>query len=292
MPNNSLHEPVLVKEVLEGLGPLAHLNRKLKIIDATLGTGGHSQVLLDQGYQVLAIDADQEMLSIARSRLKGEVKFAEGNFKDLDKIAGANNFRDPDVILFDLGVSNLQLTSVNRGFSFTEGSAPLDMRMDRKGQQLTAADLLNILRRDQLESLFGKVLKPWEVKRIVAEIIKVREFSKFVSVADFLAVCSVARTKPGLNRATLPFLALRIAVNSELENLEEALPKAYEVVKKGGRIVIIYFHSLERDLVKSFVKKFEQKLRLVNIEPIGADFEEIKRNPRARSARLVILEKL
>jgi len=166
------------------------------------------------------------------------------------------------------------------------------MRMDRKGQQLTAADLLNILRRDQLESLFGKVLKPWEVKRIVAEIIKVREFSKFVSVADFLAVCSVARTKPGLNRATLPFLALRIAVNSELENLEEALPKAYEVVKKGGRIVIIYFHSLERDLVKSFVKKFEQKLRLVNIEPIGADFEEIKRNPRARSARLVILEKL
>jgi len=121
MPNNSLHEPVLVKEVLEGLGPLAHLNRKLKIIDATLGTGGYSQVLLDQGYQVLAIDADQEMLSIARSRLKGEVKFAEGNFKDLDKIAGANDFRDPDVILFDLGVSNLQLTSVNRGFSFTKG---------------------------------------------------------------------------------------------------------------------------------------------------------------------------
>lgn len=292
MKNNSLHEPVLVKEILEGLQPLAHSNRTLKIIDATLGTGGHSQALLDQGYQVLAIEADQEMLDIATKHLKGDIKMVRGNFKDLNKIAKAHSLEKVDGVIFDLGVSNLQLTSDERGFSFSGNDAPLDMRIDRQKQSLTGADLLNVLRNDQLESLFGKVLKPWETKKLVAEIVRVREFSKFTSVVDFLAVCSVVRTKPGLNRATLPLLALRIAVNSELENLEEVLPKAFELIRQGGRILIIYFHSLERDIVAKFIKNYKDKMSLVNAEPIGADYEEVIRNPKSRSARLVILEKI
>lgn len=292
MDNSQVHEPVLVEEILDGLRPLAHLNRELKIIDATLGTGGTSQALLNQGYEVLGIEADKDMLLIAKKRLTGTIKFVKGNFKDLDQIAKLNNFNNPDAVLFDLGVSNLQLTSPERGFSFTEGSAPLDMRIDKDGQALTGADLLNVLRKDQLESVFSQVLKPWDTKKLVTEIIKVREFSKFANVSDFLAVCTKVGAKPGLNRATLPFLALRIAVNSELVNLEEALPKAYELVKRGGRVFVIYFHSLERSVVNKFMDIYKQKIEVLTVEPIAAGESEILRNPRSRSARLVIMEKL
>ena len=288
MTNNDLHEPVLVKEVLEALEPVV-IGGELTVIDATLGTGGHSQVLLNQGYQVLAIEADKDMLAVAKKRLTGTIKFIEGNFKDIDRLIKDRNI---DAIIFDLGVSNLQLTSVDRGFSFSDGEAPLDMRIDREGQSLTAADLLNVLRKDQLEFLFAKVLKPWEAKKIVAEILNARETTKFATVADFLAVCSVVRTKPGLNRATLPLLALRIAVNSELENLTEVLPKALDLVRSKGRILVIYFHSLERQIISKFVHENKGKLTQVNAEPISAGFEELQANPKSRSARLVILEKL
>lgn len=292
MTNNDLHEPVLIKEVLEALEPISNEDKELMAIDATLGTGGHSQALLNQGYQVLAIEADKDMLAIAKSHLTGDIKFANGNFKDLDHIVRDADIKNVDAILFDLGVSNLQLTSEDRGFSFIGGEAPLDMRIDREGQSLTAADLLNVLRKDQLEFLFAKVLKPWEAKKIVAEILNARETTKFATVADFLAVCSVVRTKPGLNRATLPLLALRIAVNSELENLIEVLPKALEIVKSGGRILVIYFHSLERQIISKFVHENKDKLIQINAEPISAGFEEVQINPKSRSARLVILEKI
>ena len=292
MPNNALHEPVLVKEILAGLGPVAHLNSSVKIIDATLGTGGHSLAFVTAGYQVLGIEADVNMLNIAKARLSDNAKLINGNFKDIDRFARENNFFQVDAIIFDLGVSNIQLTDLTRGFSFGNPDAALDMRLDVVNQSLTAADLLNVLRPDQLEQLFKRVLKPWVAGKLSQEIVRVRAAAKFNTVGDFIRVCTVVSAKPGLNQATLPFLALRIAVNSELENLQEGLPKALELVRSGGRILIIYFHSKEKEIVMNFVKRNKNNMRLITLTPIGPGNEEIKTNPRARSARLVILEKI
>lgn len=281
MRQEKIHEPVLIEEVIKQLG--AHLQDK-KIIDATAGTAGHTVKMAENGAKVLGIEADQSMLEIAKDRLeKFSCPLVYGNFRNIDQIAKNNGFEQVDAVLFDLGVSNLQLTSPERGFSFTNPEAVLDMRIDSVGQGVTGSDLLNGLRQDQLEELFSVTLdysaSRWLAKRIVQK----RKDQPIKTVGDFLDICHGLRFKPGLNPATLPFLALRIAVNTELENFKEALPEAFGLLKTGGKLLVITFHSKEKEVLFNFSRDFKG--------PIKPTEGEIMRNPRSRSAELFVLTK-
>lgn len=294
--NQILHEPVMVDEVL-GFLNLALLKKHGRYIDATLGTGGHALAIMKAGGQVLGIETDKEMLEIARERLGGmpAAKLVNANFKDIDKTAKEAGYSEVNGIIFDLGVSNLHLKSRQRGFSFEEKTALLDMRLSPDSQGVTGADLLNSLRRDQLEELFGAVMKKGEARRLAVEVLNKRKEEPIKTVGDFLEIIEKARiTGSKLNPATKPFLALRIKVNSELENLRLALPKAFDLLRKKGRLVIISFHSGEDALVKRFFKEMQMEglAKVLTKKPIGPSSEEVKENPRARSAKLRCLEKL
>ena len=300
MKNADYHEPVLAHEVKRVLAPL----KNARIIDATVGTGGHALELVKAGAIVLGIEADEEMLKLADDRLKkacptpnqkglGSFKLIHGNFKDIDSIAIGEGFDKVSAILFDLGVSNLQLTSLTRGFSFTNPDVKLDMRVDPESQGLTGADLLNALREDQLVGLFAKVLRFTDAKFLAKSVVIAREKSQIETVGDFLDVIRGVRSKRGLNPATLPFLALRMGVNSELENLLEVLPKAFSLIKPGGKLILITFHSLEEDIVLDFFHEKERLMEgiILTKKPIIPDSLEINNNPRSRSAEMWVLEK-
>lgn len=289
------HEPVLVEEVLEYLSPKAQ-----RFIDATVGSGGHSLEIVKKGGQILGIDEDDSLLTLAERRLsaicpkKDCYRLIQGNFRKIDEIAKKAGFDKVSGILFDLGVSNIHLTDAERGFSFEYPEADLDMRLDPESEKVTASDLLNVLRADQLRSLFESTLDPgaalWLTKRVVRE----RARAPIKKVGDFLEVCRQLRSKPGLKSATLPMLALRIAVNSELINLKEALPKALGLLKKSGRLLVISFHSGEDRIVKEFFKEKEkEKAGEIVIKDVVVPTElEIEKNPRARSAKMRILQKI
>lgn len=285
MTDTIYHESVMTGEVVEAL----HIKNQAKYIDATLGTGGHTLAIIQQGGEVLGIEADPEMLAIAKERLSKEIetgkcKLINGNFTEIDRIAKENGFTEVSGIIFDLGVSNLHLTDVARGFSFGSSEADLDMRLNREAQGVKASDLLNLLRRDQLVELFSVTLEPGAARWTAGRILAFREKQKFEKVGDLLEVCSGLKTgKKSLNVATLPFLALRIAVNSELDNLKIALPKAYELLTEGGRLVVITFHSKEEEIVKEFFGK--------KGEYVAPKANEIDKNQRSRSAKLRILQK-
>lgn len=282
MINDNYHESVMTREVIEKL----HIKKACKYIDATLGTAGHTLAIAQKGGQVLGIEADPEMLAIASNRLKDETgcKLVNGNFIDIDKIAKDNGFEEVSGILFDLGVSNLHLTDATRGFSFGNPEAELDMRLNRESQGVKAADLLNLLRRDQMIEMFMETLDPGPARWLTSKVLDYREERKFEKVADLLEVCHGLKTgKKKLNEATLPFLALRIAVNSELDNLKNALSKADDLLIEGGKIIIITFHSKEEEIVNEFFGK--------KGEFITPSDDEINKNQRSRSAKMRVIEK-
>ena len=291
----------MVREVIETFAPLY----KARIIDATLGTGGHSLEMVKEGAEVLGIETDAEMLKVSDERLKeacptpnknglGSFKLVNDNFRNIDSIAQKENFNEVNGVLFDLGVSNIQLVSPDRGFSFGSPEAKLDMRLDKAAQGLTGADLLNALRQDHLIKLFQKVLSFRDSRYLAERVIEAREKKPIATVRDFLEFARGVKTKKGLNPATLPFLALRIAVNSELENLNEALPKAFDLMRKGGRLAVIVFHSGEREIVLDFYFQNERwgAGKILTRKPIVPSESEISKNPRARSAALYVLEKI
>ncbi|MBI4157964.1 16S rRNA (cytosine(1402)-N(4))-methyltransferase RsmH [Candidatus Woesebacteria bacterium] len=290
------HEPVLVDAVIRYLEPTS----SKKFIDATLGSGGHSLELIAKGAHVLGIDQDEIILKTAEARLtticpeRDCFKLYHGNFRKIDEIASAEGFYPADGILFDLGVSNIHLTDPERGFSFTNPEAELDMRVDPKTQSVKASDLLNVLRQDQLRNMFEAVMDKGSSLWLTKKIIRAREKSPFKNVGDILGVTQGIRSKPGLNPATLPMLALRIAVGSELENLREALPKALETLTRGGRMIVISFHSSEERVVNEFFKQWQAKKEatVLTKDPIVADEEEVRANPRSRSAKMRVLEKI
>lgn len=285
----------MVDEAVKGL----HINKLAKYIDATLGTGGHSLEILKLGGRVLGIDLDSAMIEVARERLNREFdgeyfRLVHGNFTDIDTIARDNNWEPVAGILFDLGVTNLHLKSQKRGFSFENPDAPLDMRIDPELQGVRGADLLNVLREDQLRELFEATLDPGAAKWIAGRVLHSRGLKQIETVGDMLEICKGMRTiKRGINEATLPFLALRIAVNSELDNLREVLPKAFGLLEKGGRLVVISFHSKEDEIVKNFFKekKFSGDAEEVTYKPLVAGSSEVEKNRRARSAKMRIIER-
>ena len=292
MEKGDYHEPVMVREVIKAL----HIKKGGLYIDATVGTGGHALEIVKKGGRVLGIDMDPMMLEIAKMRLEKAgrpFKLVSGNFKDIDEIVKKEKVDEVDGILIDLGVSNVHFDTKERGFSFSNPEAPLDMRLNPDSQGVTAADLLNGLREDQLTVLFAKVLPFFKAKKVAKMLTFFREQKKFETVADFLEALKDFKGKPGLNPATLPFLALRIAVNSELENLKEALPKAFALLNKGGKLVILSFHSKEEKIIKDFFfsEERENKAKILTKTAITPRDEEIAKNVKARSAKLWILEK-
>lgn len=304
---DSIHKPVLLKEIIEFL----NIKKGGKYIDATVGSGGHSLEIIKKGGIVLGIDCDpwavkaaREFLSSACPTLKrgGSAlgfknlwRLAQGNFRDLKKIALKNDFYPVEGIIFDLGVSSYQLEVGERGFSFRR-EGPLDMRMDPK-LKVTAADLINTLSENEITEIFKKFGEEKYARRIARGICRAREIRPIKTTKELVEI--IIRNLPrGERRKKHParkcFQALRIVVNDELGNLKEALPQAIELLKKGGRLAVISFHSLEDRIVKNFFKEEEKKgnLKILTKKPIRPTEEEKKLNPRSRSAKLRVAQKI
>lgn len=286
------HVPVLVKEVIEGLRVRAGGG----YVDATVGGGGHGEAILKLQGRLLDIDQDPEAIKAARERFASACpafwRLARGNFRDLKKIVQMNNFKEVVGVLFDLGVSSHQLETAGRGFSFNS-SGPLDMRMNPE-LKVTAADLVNGLNRGELTELFERLGGERLAGKIAAGICQAREKEPFRSADQLTELIAQVRPRKGPfdrnHPATQCFQALRIAVNDELNSLREALPQAWEILVKGGRLVVISFHSGEDRIVKRFLKDSSQ-WKVVTRKPVKATTTEVIANPRSRSARLRVAEK-
>lgn len=292
------HKPVMVKECLEFLmvKPLG------KYIDATLGDGGHAIEILKRGGKVLGIDINQDSLDRAIKRIKDlglEKNFlwVKGNFRDIDNLAAQVGFDQVDGILFDLGVSTTQLKDERLGLSFVSEYEP-DMRLDTS-LKVKAFDLINGLYESELANLFKEYGEERHAKKFAREIVKARELERISSskqLADIARRVFPNYERGRIHPATRIFLALRIAVNDELENLKSALPRAGRLLSlPSGRMVVISFHSLEDKIVKEFAygaQPLHCVLREVVKKPLRPSPSEIAQNPSARSAKLRVFERI
>lgn len=290
------HRPVLLKEVLEYLA----VKKGEKYIDATIGLGGHTAEILARGGKVLGIDIDSEALAAVRERFPKEIQsrqliIACGNFAEIEYLARERSFTQVAGILYDLGVSSLQLDKPERGFSWRFQGQPLDMRMN-SNFAVRAGDLVNGLSEPELTELFTK-LGEERLAQVVARKIVAQRKEKPIRTVDELAEIVVS-AYPSASRfgrihpATRVFQALRLAVNAELENLTISLPRAVRLLKPGGRILVISFHSLEDRIVKRFGERpsTESLIKALTKKPIGPSVEEVGANPRSRSAKLRVFE--
>lgn len=290
------HKPVLLKEAISFLD----IKSGEKYIDATVGGGGHSEAILKAQGEVLGIDCDPEAIQAAGEYLSSACpdtswQLAQGNFAELKEIAVAHGFERVAGVFFDLGASSYQLETAKRGFSFNlEG--PLDMRMD-PSLEVTAADLINGLNKGELDELFSKLGEEHYSRRIARSICRARKIAPITTCNQLVEIIVKSRPRRGrfdrVHPATRCFQALRIAVNDELNNLKKVLPQALELLKPGGRLVVISFHSLEDRIVKNFLKSAagEGKLHILTKKPIRPTIKEINANPRSRSAKLRAGEK-
>jgi 16S rRNA (cytosine1402-N4)-methyltransferase len=304
MNDSFRHEPVLAAEVIEFLRPASGRT----IVDGTLGGGGHSSLLLEGGARVIGFDRDPEALAHARQQLArhGEMFTAvEGNFRNAPAALAAQGITEVDGILLDLGVSSHQLDTPGRGFSF-QREGPLDMRMGKDGA--TAADLVNTLPAAELARIFREYGDEPRAIHFAARIVRAREIKPLVTTAELAELIAGGRQGPR-HPATRVFQALRIAVNNELGSLEEALPTLSSILSPGGRMGIITFHSLEDRMVKQFFRLHstaeidnpawpaprpnpDRLFKLLTPRSITASPAELASNPRSRSARLRVVERL
>ena len=302
------HVPVLLSEVLENLalGPGDH------VIDGTVGGGGHAVGLLQATApdgRLLGLDRDPEAVARVKERLAREserVQIIQSSFRRIKAVARDMDFPPAGGILLDLGVSSQQLASPVRGFSFVK-DGPLDMRFD-PSQERTAADLVNHLPVDELAQLLYRFGEERQSRRIARAIEAARPLESTRQLARVIQE-AVSGGRGRIHPATKSFQALRIAVNDELGVLEEVLPQAVELLRPGGRLAVISFHSLEDRLVKRFFRdqardcicppeqpictcNHKRVLRLITRRPVRPTARETEQNPRARSARLRVAEKL
>ncbi len=303
----SRHIPVLLAEVMSSL----QLQPGMKVIDCTLGDAGHSEAILEKifpGGHLLGLDADPESLLRAKQYLYrfGEaVTYVRDNFVHLEQIARREQFVPADAILFDLGWSSPQFSERGRGFSF-EKDEPLDMRYnpasDPENNIRPAADIVNSAAVDELARIFklyGEEPLAGEIAAIIVEKRRGQPIETTKQLVD--CVLDAYRTKlgstkevpwiGGIHPATRTFQALRIAVNQELAVLKEALPQAVNILKEGGQLAVITFHSLEDRIVKHFLQS-QKSLMIITKKAIEATAEEIQNNPRARSAKLRVAQKI
>lgn len=292
------HIPVMYKEILDYL----NLTSGKTMIDATIGTGGHSLKILERIIpkgRLIGIDRDEKSLIIARKRLsnyENSCEFIYGNFMDIDKILNNLNIKKVDGILFDLGISSVQLDDPQRGFSF-QNEGPLDMRLDRNSY-ISAYDLVNNLNEEELSHLlwsFGQ--ERWH-NRIARFLVREREkhpISTTRELSDIIVRAIPYRYRNyRIHPATRTFQAVRIAVNRELETLEIAIEKAIALLNKKARICVISFHSLEDRIIKLSFRDFALRglIKIITPKPLVPARTEIEQNPKSRSAKLRVAEKL
>jgi 16S rRNA (cytosine1402-N4)-methyltransferase len=302
------HIPVLVKETLEVLA----VQPGGRYIDCTLGAGGHAAAILEgssPGGQLLGIDADPEAIEIARARLEaysGSTLLINENFANLQAICLKYDFFPVHGILFDMGLSSLQLNSNGRGFSF-QHDAPLDMRLD-PSQEVTAADIINTSSEVELAHLIREYGEEGYSRQIARHIVQERPINTTLQLARTIER-AIGGRRGKIHPATKTFQALRIVVNQELEHLEVALKQAINLLGFKGRLVVISYHSLEDRIVKQFMQQESRDcicppgiptcvcghtagLRLVNKKVIAPSLVEVQVNPRSRSAKLRAAERI
>jgi 16S rRNA (cytosine1402-N4)-methyltransferase len=304
------HAPVLPAEVVSALRPCVGM----RFVDCTLGGGGHTQLLLESGASVIGVDQDPEAIAYARQRFAGNVEFKgrfeafHSSFGDVPDLLSRLGMTGVDGFLLDLGVSSHQLDTPERGFSF-QRQGPLDMRMNPEAL-VTAGDLVNTASAEQLERIFREYGEEPQARRIALKLTKERLVQPFKNTLELAnAVESVCPRRGRTHPATRVFQALRIAVNRELEVLERTIERLGDFLVPGGRLAVITFHSLEDRIVKQvFQRRSTPTLdrpewaapranpeciyKRVTAKPLVAGEEEQRSNPRSRSAKLRVVERL
>lgn len=291
-----MHTPVLLKEVIEILKPKEGI-----FIDATLGMGGHAEAILKSSkVSIIGMDQDGEALVKARDNLKafkGRVNFFQDNFSKIRELAEQEKiFGKVSGILLDIGVSSLQFDTAERGFSFQKEGF-LDMRMDKR-QELTAYTIVNSYSEEQILDILRNYGEERFSRRLAKAIKEQRKKEKIKTTTELAALIKKNVPKKyafsKIHPATRTFQALRIAVNNELENLETALKNSVYVLKKGGRLAVISFHSLEDRIVKRFFRDMAKKseVEILTKKPIVSSDKEREENPRSRSAKLRAIERI
>ena len=293
-----MHQSVLLNTAISSL----NLSRGAVVVDATVGGGGHSQEMLKSilpGGRLIGIDADKEALAIASARLKdfgSSYALVNDNFRNIDRILTKENIKSVDAILLDIGISSYQLDDASRGFSI-KLDGRLDMRMDGR-LPITAYDVVNRYREDKLSEIIEKFGEERFHNRIARSIKEARERKPIETTGELAAVVQRAvgykYRNLRIDPATRTFQAIRIFVNDELGALEEGLKSAIFWLKPCGRIAVISFHSLEDRIVKNMFKGYS-KLGVLNIvtkKPLIPEQEEIIKNPRSRSAKLRVAERV
>jgi 16S rRNA (cytosine1402-N4)-methyltransferase len=301
-PSTPYHVPVLLHETINGL----NIQPGGIYVDCTFGGGGHSKEILKQlGPHGKLIAFDQDADSKKNLPIDDRITFLPHNFRHLQRFLKLNKIKTVDGIMADLGVSSHQFDEAERGFS-TRFEGELDMRMDQR-QEMKAVDVVMNYSEEQLHKLFERYGEVTNAKTLARTIVQTRQHTSLRTVSNFKqAINQIVKGNPNKYFAQV-FQALRIEVNDELGALKELLQQSVDVLNAHGRIAIITFHSLEDRLVKQFFKKgkfeeeeiehpFEQAapspFRLISKKPIQPNAEEIKTNPRSRSARLRVAEKI
>jgi 16S rRNA (cytosine1402-N4)-methyltransferase len=311
------HIPVLLKEAIDGLA----LHPGGVAIDGTLGGAGHTAAILQATApdgRLLGIDQDPAALERAAERLAefgGRFVARRGSFRNMATLAADSGFTAVDAILLDIGISSFQLDEPERGFSF-QADGPLDMRMDPQAP-LTAAEIVNEWPQEEIADLIYKYAEEGRSRRVARDIVAARPLRTTMQLAEVVARSLGGHRGQRVHPATQVFQALRIAVNDELAALEEALPQAVALLAPGGRLAVISFHSLEDRIVKQFMQReardcicdtlpgyvrsrapqpcrcgHKATVRIITRKPVQASETEVKENPRSRSARLRIAERL
>jgi 16S rRNA (cytosine1402-N4)-methyltransferase len=310
------HQPVLLEEVLSSLHPESGQN----FVDATLGGGGYSRALLlrvEPDGRVLSIDLDQDAIANYGQSLKGQTLekralAVHGNFRDIDKVLARHHFPAPDGIVADIGLSSYQIDESGRGLSFQKHE-PLDMRFDQRGDTITAAFILNNYDDRQLTKIFREYGEERHAQKIARDIVRQRAIKPLHYTTDLTELIQSSLPKPVKHKwrdtARRIFQALRIAVNYELDNLQEFLPKAFDLLKPGGRLAVVTFHSLEDRIVKQYFVSLTKGCvcpldfpecrcgrnpqgKLLNKKPVTAGAAEQEKNPRSLSAKLRAIQKI
>lgn len=300
----SIHKSVLLKEVIDGLNLKKDKNNISYVIDGTFGGGGHTKAILEKYsfVKVLAIDQDINSWNTVKNKFadfKDRIIFVNDNFENINKIAEKYKIQNISGVILDLGFSSDQLENSKRGFSFLKNEPLLmTMKENEREEDISAKEIVNTWSEESLADIIYGYGEERYARRIARNIVnqrKIKEIENTFDLVDIVANSVPMPYKRGkIHFATKTFQALRIAVNDELNVLKRGLENGFEVLNKGGRMLVISFHSLEDRIVKNFYKdKFKVgKVILINKKPIISNKEELKENKRARSAKLRILEKI
>ena len=301
------HEPIMLEECIENL----KINPDGIYVDGTIGGAGHSSKIIERLSEkgiLIGIDRDEEALSASRSRLSAyaNVKYVWGNHEQMKEHVNSLGIEKVDGILLDLGVSSYQIDEASRGFSYTK-NATLDMRMNRS-QELTAEEIVNSYSQEMLEKIFFEYGEERFSRKIAEKIVKARMKNRITTTYELADLIRLAVPKNAIDSFKRIFQALRIEVNGELKELEKAIKDGVSLLKNGGRMCIITFHSLEDRIVKNTFLELEGRCtcpkdfpvcvcgaksygKIITRKPIVPQEEEQEKNPRSKSAKLRVFEK-